>query len=137
MADAILNSKITLAKSHEIQVIVEADIPIELKTSSIDLCVILGNLLDNAIEASLELPKEKRVIRLYMDIKGYQLYISITNFTKQTKLSKYLGKFKSTKGSHRGLGIMRIDHIVQKLDGYLERNRKAKLYHMAKYQVCI
>ena len=52
MADAILNSKISLAKSRQISVHVDAHIPVKLNMSELDLCVILGNLFDNAIEVS-------------------------------------------------------------------------------------
>lgn len=55
ITDAILNSKISLAKSKGIRVIADAHIPVKLKSSEIDLCCILGNLFDNAIEASLPL----------------------------------------------------------------------------------
>ena len=55
MADAIINSKISLAKSKYIPVKIDAHIPVKLKTSELDLCCILGNLFDNAIEASLQL----------------------------------------------------------------------------------
>ena len=51
MADAILNSKISLAKSKDITVQVDAHIPVKLKMSELDLCCIIGNLFDNAIEA--------------------------------------------------------------------------------------
>ena len=51
MTDAILNSKISLAKSKGIKVVADAHIPVELKSSEIDLCCIIGNLFDNAIEA--------------------------------------------------------------------------------------
>ena len=53
MADAIINSKISLAKSRQIPVKIDAHIPVKLKTSELDLCCILGNLFDNAMEASL------------------------------------------------------------------------------------
>ena len=56
MADAILNSKISLAKARDIPVHVDAHIPVKLTMSELDLCVILGNLFDNAMEASLALP---------------------------------------------------------------------------------
>ena len=85
MADAILNSKISLARSKNIQVVADACIPVKLKSSEIDLCCILGNLFDNAIEASLQLPEERRLIRVYMDMKNTQLYISFTNFTADRK----------------------------------------------------
>ncbi|HIT93809.1 MAG TPA: Spo0B domain-containing protein, partial [Candidatus Faecivivens stercoripullorum] len=51
MTDAILNSKISLAKSRKIQVSADAHIPVKLSSPEIDLCCILGNLFDNAIEA--------------------------------------------------------------------------------------
>ena len=56
-----MNSKISLAKSKEITVKVDAHIPVELKMSELDLCVIIGNLFDNAIEASLALPPAERM----------------------------------------------------------------------------
>lgn len=122
MADAILNSKISLAKSRGIAVKADAHIPVKLKTSELDLCVIIGNLFDNAIEASLSLPENKRMIRVYMDMKNTQLYISFTNFTKSGKMKKVGNLFRTTKGEGHGFGLVRIDSIIERLDGYLSRN---------------
>lgn len=122
MADAILNSKISLAKSRSIDVHVDAHIPVKLKMSELDLCCILGNLFDNAIEASIALPPEGRLIRVYMDMKGTQLYISFTNFTAEKKRQKVSGRFQTTKGDGHGFGLVRIDAIIERLDGYLSRN---------------
>lgn len=122
MADAILNSKISLAKSKGIKVKVDAHIPIKLKMSELDLCVILGNLFDNAIEANLPLPEDERLIRVYMDMKNTQLYISFTNFTVSGKLAKEANLFKTTKGDGHGFGLVSIDSIIEKLDGYISRN---------------
>lgn len=122
MTDAILNSKISLAKSKNIPVKADAHIPLALKTSEIDLCIILGNLFDNAIEASLKLPEGKRMIRVYMDMKNTQLYISFTNLTATKKLIKKNGRYPSTKGEGHGFGLLRIDTIVERLDGYISRN---------------
>ena len=122
MADAILNSKISLAKSRGIPVQVNAHIPVKLKMSELDLCCILGNLFDNAIDASLALPEDQRLIRVYMDMKGSQLYISFTNFTAAKKLPKVGKRFRTTKGEGHGFGLVRIDSIIERLDGYLSRN---------------
>lgn len=122
MADAILNSKISLAQSKNIPTHVDASIPVKLSMSELDLCCILGNLFDNAIEASLALPPEKRLIRVYMDMKGTQLYISFTNFTASAKKEKISGRFATTKGEGHGFGLVSIDTIVSRLDGYLSRN---------------
>jgi sensor histidine kinase regulating citrate/malate metabolism len=122
MTDAILNSKISLAKSKGIEVVADAHIPVKLKSSEIDLCCIIGNLFDNAIEATADLPEEQRIIRVYMDMKNTQLYISFTNFTAGKKLKKTGGRFKTTKGDGHGFGLVRIDAIVERLDGYISRN---------------
>lgn len=122
MTDAILNSKISLARSRDIPVIADAHVPVRLKSSEIDLCCILGNLFDNAIEASMKLPREQRLIRVYMDMKNTQLYISFTNFTAGKKLPREGSRFRSTKGEGHGFGLVRIDAIVERLEGYISRN---------------
>lgn len=122
MADAILNSKISLARSRNIPTQVDAHIPVKLKMSELDLCCIIGNLFDNAMEASMALPEEKRLIRVYMDMKGTQLYISFTNLTAAKKLSKVGRGFKTSKGEGHGFGLVRMDDIVSRYDGYLSRN---------------
>ena len=122
MTDAILNSKISLARSKDIEVTADAHIPVKLKSSEIDLCCIIGNLFDNAIDASMKLPPDKRLIRVYMDMKNTQLYISFTNFTAGKKMQKQGRLFPSTKGDGHGFGLVRIDAIVERLDGYISRN---------------
>ena len=114
MTDAILNSKISLAKAREIEVVADAHIPVKLKSSEIDLCCIIGNLFDNAIEASMKLPADQRMIRVYMDMKNTQLYISFTNFTAGKKMEKVGNLFRTTKGGDHGLGLIRIDAIVER-----------------------
>ena len=122
MTDAILNSKISLANSRNIKVIADACIPLKLNLSEIDLCCIIGNLFDNAIEASMKLPEDQRVIRVYMALRNTQLYISFTNLTAGKKMKKEGKLFRSTKGEGHGFGLVRIDAIVERLDGYISRN---------------
>ena len=122
MTDAILNSKISLAKAKDIEVVADAHIPVKLSFSEIDLCCIIGNLFDNAIEASMKLPPDRRLIRVYMDTKNTQLYISFTNFTAGGKMQKDGRLFRSTKGEGHGLGLVSIDTIVDRLEGYISRN---------------
>lgn len=121
MTDVILNSKISLARSKEIRVRADAHVPVKLTTAQIDLCIILGNLIDNAIEACLQLPSRERMIRIYMEMKNTQLYISVTNTTAQKKQKQENGLFASTKGSGHGYGLVRIDTIIQRYQGYIRR----------------
>ncbi len=121
MADAILNSKISLANANDIPVDATATIPVELNISDIDLCVIIGNLLDNAIEASLKAEKENRGIRVYIEMKKNNLYLCFTNLTSTEKLTLVNGRYPSTKSASHGFGLMRVDSIVRKYNGYIKR----------------
>lgn len=122
MTDIILGSKISLARSKDIQVRADAHVPVTLTVSGVDLCIILGNLFDNAIEACMQLPKEERMIRIYMDMKNTQLYISLTNTTAQKKQQRQEnGRFASTKGHGHGYGLVRIDTIIERYQGYIRR----------------
>ncbi len=117
MLDAILNSKLTLAVEREIRVKAEARVPVSLTTPAVDLCIILGNLLDNAMDACMELPPPERLIRLYMEIKGNYLYLALTN----TAGGKKKKSFASSKGAGHGLGLRRLDEAVKKNGGYVAR----------------
>lgn len=117
MTDAILNSKLSIAAEKQIQVKAEAKIPVSLSVTELDLCIIIGNLLDNAIEACMELPQDRRLIRVYMEIKGNFLYLSVMNTTADQKKNS----FQTSKGSGHGFGLLRVDEIVKKYGGYIKR----------------
>ena len=117
LTDAIFNSKLSLAMEKQIQVKASARIPVTLTVSELDLCVIIGNLLDNAIDACMELPPQQRLIRIYMEMKGNYLYLALTNTAAGAKKHS----FASTKGKGHGFGIARMDAIVKKYGGYIRR----------------
>ncbi len=117
MADAILNSKLSLAAKKNIRVKAEAKIPVSLAVPAVDLCIVIGNLLDNAMEACMELPEKERLIRLYVEMKGRYLYLALTN----TAVGKKKRDFRTTKGEGHGFGLSRIDAIVKKYGGYVTR----------------
>lgn len=117
MADAILNSKLSLATEKQIRIKAEAQIPVSLTISELDLCTVLGNLMDNAIDACMELPVENRLIRIYMVMKGNYLYFSIINTAGGTKKKNFL----SARGDGHGFGLSRVDAIVKKYGGYVKR----------------
>lgn len=120
-ADAILNSKLSLAKEKGIRTNAKACFPSELSISEIDLCVMLGNLLDNAIEATMKIEREEaRSIRVYIDVKRDHLYISVTN-TSGERPHRQEGRLVSSKGGYHGFGLMRVDRLVEKYGGYLKR----------------
>ena len=118
--DAILNSKISLAKHQDIQVKAKAIVPADLgnSISEVDLSIILGNLMDNAIEACQQIPDKKdRFIRVYIDILKGQLYLYIMNSSCQ-KLIRTGKIYRTTKNEkYHGFGLLRVDKMVEKYLG--------------------
>ncbi len=122
MVDAILNSKISVARARQITVEAKATVPQQLSIAEVDLCVILGNLLDNAIEACMRIEEEgQRFIRIYVDVLQGQLYLYVLNATAG-QLERQGDSYRSTKVSREhGYGLMRMDRVVEKYHGYLDR----------------
>ena len=126
--DSILNAKLAIAEKGHIRIHCDASIPPQLHVSDLDLCVILGNLLDNAIEScrKIENPDE-RFIRVYIGILKKQLYISITNATSETVKQRTDHYFTTKRGDH-GHGLKRVDQVVKKYDGYLNRQNEPGVF---------
>lgn len=120
-ADAILNSKIALMRSYDIIVDVTAIVPENIPIKGTELSVLLGNLLDNTMEACLRMDdKSERFVRIYIDILKGQLYISVTNSMvgKATRLGNI---FLSMKDGSHGFGLGSVDMITRKYGGYINR----------------
>lgn len=118
MTDAILNSKLTLAKQKNVNINCKAVLPETLSIEDVDLCVLLGNLLDNAIEACEKIPEEMRFLRIYMVAKKSQLYVSVQNSAKE-ELDFNERNYISTKRGAHGLGMKRVKAVTDKYEGYL------------------
>lgn len=126
--DAALNSKISLAKRKGIRVDAKAIVPRNISISEVDLSLIIGNLMDNAVEACMKIEEEDaRFIRIYVDILKGQLYIYVMNSVGE-KLQKSGNKYLSTKGENHGLGLIRLDNVVKKYGGYLNRQDETDVF---------
>lgn len=126
--DAILNSKIAMARAKDIEVNVKVVLPPELSVADYDLCVLLGNLLDNAIEGcESQKEGERRFLRIYIGVLKEQLYLSVTN-SHDTRVKKEGGRYRSTKALGRGLGIMSIDNIAARYHGYVNRQNDESVF---------
>lgn len=127
MMDAILNSKLSLAKEKNIQVICKANVPEDLPVSDIDICVIMGNLMDNAIEACAKIDEDKRFIRVYIDIVRSQFYVSIMNSAKDDLSFNEKNYITEKRGNH-GHGMKRVKLTVDKYDGYLNLKNESGVF---------
>lgn len=125
--DAIVSSKVSIARKNDITVNCKAQVPKTLSVSDVDLCAILGNLLDNAIESCARVEPERRFLRIYIGIYRKQLYISVSNATRERKRKKQSELITGKNGEH-GFGLQRIDRIAQKYDGYVNRKNEPGVF---------
>lgn len=119
--DAILNSKLSIAEKSNICVNCKVELTENISISDIDLCVLIGNLIDNAVEACDKLRAgETRFLRIYICIRKQQLYIAVTNATNEI-IRKLDRDYITQKRGNHGHGLRRIDAIVEKYQGYIKR----------------
>lgn len=127
--DAVLNSKLSLMASKEIRVTAKAQVPETLTVSEVDLCVLLGNLLNNAMESCERIENQKdRFIRIYIGVLKQQLYMSVTNSAGGDIRKTGPGRYRTTKGEGHGFGLRRIDALVEKYGGYLNRQNEPGVF---------
>lgn len=126
MADAILNSKLNVAEKMNIKLNVKANVPDKLPMSDVELCSMLGNILDNAVEACGTLPKEERFMRVYIGKLKGQLYLSVQNSAGKVRKSK--NTYLSTKDGEHGYGLFRIDRVAKKYGGYVNRQNEEGVF---------
>ena len=125
--DAILNSKLSLAVKQEIEVDYKAAVPETLTVSDIDLCVLIGNLIDNAVEACEKIDEGRAFLRLYIGVLKQQLYISVANST--TELVRKLDEeYITTKRGNHGHGLKQIHKIVEKYCGFINRKNEPGVF---------
>lgn len=121
--DSILNYKIEEAVRAGAQVKVEIHIPDKLNIQAFDLNVIIGNLMDNAIEASREV--EDKRITFDMALDRSMLFIKVQNHF-DGRLNKKNGEFISTKGKEklRGIGLRSVQSAVATYNGTMDVETK-------------
>lgn len=87
-----------------------------------DFTIILGNLLDNALEAVTKLPPQKRIIRFYLNFQSDYLIIQMRNIYNPTVSDIRDGKAYTTKVDKdlHGIGLKRIKNAAAKYNGSFE-----------------
>ncbi len=118
--DAILSAKTAQARAEGIEVSVRACVPDTLTFSDVELSILAGNLLDNAIEACREV-SDGRFIRIYMTMKGKMLYFSMLNSAGE-KRRKRGSLFSSRKEGLHGFGLRRAQAILEEHGGWCKFN---------------
>ena len=118
IADALLTDKSEKASAINAEITFDGAIPQD-SLSPTDLCVILGNTLDNAIEACQKLdPKMNKVIAIDCNCRSGFLFLSISNPVSEKVIihDNYISTTKENKTLH-GFGLYSLQNVVKRYDG--------------------
>lgn len=121
--DSLLNYKLMTAHQLGAEIVTDLRIPAEVQIPAFDLNVILGNLLDNALEAMKEC--ENRRITVSMRYESGVLYIVIQNTCKGEPPAV------SVKGAGHGLGLQSVRRTLETYHGELKTNYENHLFTAA------
>lgn len=117
--DALINFKYAAAKEMGISFKLKIFVPEHLPMNECDLGVVIGNALDNAIEATKNCVEHDKVIQIVMGIKKEALVVIIKNPYEHVLKRDSNGKLMSTKEESKGhgYGVSAIKHVVERYHG--------------------
>lgn len=117
--DAILNHYILLAKDNGIEVQLNVALPEELKIRDTDLCIVIGNLLENAIEASKK--EENKRIKLRINRSNEYICMLVSNLYNGEIKKGHSGYYsRKREFKDTGIGLSSVSAVVEKYDGRME-----------------
>lgn len=121
MLDNLINCKIAYAKEKQISVDIEARIPVEDRLDTMSLVIAIGNLLDNAIEACENIPKDRRYIKIKIMQKDTRIFIEIENsFSGEIKTDKKGELITSKKyGDFHGYGVKSVKKALDNIGDFI------------------
>ena len=123
VVSVILNEYFQIAKDADVSIELDVLVPTELFVTAADLYVLLGNTLDNAIEACAELPKEQRRISLKLKKHNSILYYEISNPYDEKHLHR-------VRGNYHGFGLRNVAKCVEKYRGKLDVNASEGMFRV-------
>ena len=116
-ADSVVGYYCALAKREDIPFRTKLDLPESLPIDEVDMCLILSNLLENALEASLRTAPARRQIEITAYVHAKRLLLIEVVNAFDGKVNEKNGVFLSSKRKESGIGIQAVNHIAEKNGG--------------------
>lgn len=121
--DCLLNYKLSIAKDIGIEFVCDVMLPEKLIVTPFDLTIILGNLLDNALNA-LKMSDNKYMTISIKYLKGAIRIELVNTYNKEYELNK----IKDGNNEH-GLGILSVEKALEKYHGILKHSQTDNKYY--------
>lgn len=130
--DALVNYKYAAASSEGIRMTCQLDVPAELFVAGPDLCIILENLLGNALEAVRQLSeeKEKWICLAVQFVKG-ALLITVENPYSGKVTVDSRGKPLSSKAGDHGIGLLSVERTAEKYAGEVSVQHEEEIFRVS------
>lgn len=127
--DSILNYKLQEMKQKNVDITCSVNIPCELNIDDFDINIILGNLLNNAMEAMDKVEKKIFYLRIYFDNNAIFISMRNTYDGNEKKSGKSFITTKEDKCLH-GIGLKSVEKILKKYNGTLScfTNKKSNVF---------
>lgn len=129
--DSIINCKLKEASNNGVDVAVDVSVPEALSIDAIDIVTILGNIIDNAYEATIKLVNNRK-INLKIEFSKGILFLNLRNtFSGEIKYDEEENTIVSKKESDlHGYGLKNIKKTIEKYNGCMEISEKEKLFNI-------
>ena len=120
--DAVLDFEKAVAREKKIEVEESISIPREMEVADSVLCGVLGNALDNAIEACDRVSEKERLVKIFMKVERKNLFIEIKNRYDGTIFKAQDGRLISRKENpqEHGMGLRIMHELLEHADGNVE-----------------
>ncbi len=118
------------AREHQIDFQVQLSIPSELPVSDTDISILLGNLLENAVDACKECTDKKQII-IRGNADNNTVFFTIDNTCVNEIKQNSKGRFLSTKKKGAGLGIESAKNIVNRYHGVFTAEKKDEMFYVS------
>lgn len=116
------------AKNQQTDFTVSVSLPKKINLSDHVLSVVLGNLLENALEACVDVPEDLRRISVRGKADQHSVFFEIDNTYQKKLIQDHNGLYLSTKHKGRGIGLSSVRSIAAQYDGLFEIEQKKNMF---------
>lgn len=116
IVSVILNEYVQATKAAQIALEIDVQVPEVLFVTAADLYVLIGNTMDNSVEACQDLPLEQRKISLKLKMHNNILFYEISNPYQEAHLHRI-------RNHYHGYGLKNVERCVEKYNGTVETTK--------------
>ncbi len=130
LLDTLLSSKINIAREYDIKYTWDISVPAQLPIDNADLCILVGNAVDNAFDACMQDKMPSKLVHIAIKYKSGRFFCCFENTYAHKLVSSRDKIFASTKTDlpNHGHGLPSIRGIVHKYNGLLDINTEGNRF---------